>query len=404
LSIIMRGSDLRVVLAATALALSAGCGTRALDASRGSSGLGNIGGSGTGAGGTTGMPFKPTRQVDILFVIDNAASAVELQRNLVSNFPTFMTTLGSAPAGPPELHIAVITPDMGAGDGSIAGCSAQEGDAGLFQWARGGCVAAGLAPNTTFISNDNGVANYTGRIEDVFACIAAVGSSGCGFQQPFAAIARAFGTDGRVAPDESMGFLRPEAFLMIVIVMGADDCSVPPGSILFDTKSNTTLASQLGPVGTFRCNEFGHLCNGAKPPRLAPNGSAGDAVTLDNCHSAEDAGMLTPIATFLSQIRGLKAYPDQQILVAAITGPVAPYRVLWRDASPPDPSGPWPWIGPSCTSTSVIADPAVRINDWATRFGANGTVLSVCDDNFGPALDALATKIVQQLPPPVPLP
>ena len=54
------------------------------------------------------------------------------------------------------------------------------------------------------------------------------------------------------------------------MVTNEDDCSAPPGVPLFDTaRHDPRLAA--GPAGNFRCNEFGHLCNGVKPPRLAPD-------------------------------------------------------------------------------------------------------------------------------------
>ena len=37
--------------------------------------------------------------------------------------------------------------------------------------------------------------NYTGNLEDVFTCIAALGESGCGFEHQFAAITRALGVE-----------------------------------------------------------------------------------------------------------------------------------------------------------------------------------------------------------------
>ena len=118
---------------------------------------------------------------------------------------------------------------MGAGDGSIAGCDATGGKNGIFQYAaRGSCTTTGLDPGATFISDVDGVKNYTGNREDVFGCIAALGESGCGFEHPFASITRALGADGSPAPAENQGFLRPEAFLFIVIVTDEDDCSAPP--------------------------------------------------------------------------------------------------------------------------------------------------------------------------------
>ena len=115
-----------------------------------------------------------------------------------------------------------------------------------------------------------------------------------------------------------------------MLLTNEDDCSAPSGSPLFDTEATPNLASVLGPPANFRCNEFGHLCNGARPPRLAPTGSVDDTVTLDGCVPAEGNGLLTPVASFVAQLRSLKPFPDQQIVVAAIAGPPVPYGVKWQ--------------------------------------------------------------------------
>ena len=331
-------------------------------------------------------------------MIDNTAGVL-VQHNLLSNFPTFTTALRSLTGGLPNLHIAVITSDLGAGDGSVAGCTADGGDAGIFHYtARGTCTSTNLDPGATFISDVDGVKNYTGNIDDVFSCIAAVGDSGCGFEQPLASVARALGADGRPMPAENQGFLRPDALLFIVLLTDEDDCSVPPGSALFDTTSNLNLASQLGPATNFRCNEFGHLCNGAKPPRLAPTGNVNDLVSLDGCVSAEGAGMLTPLATLRAQLRSLKPFPDQQILVAAIAAPSAPYTVEWRSPYGND-TGPWPVIDHSCMgSDGNFRRPGrapQRVRGPASAPMARHT--NICVDNFAPILSSFAA---QRLGPP----
>jgi hypothetical protein len=375
---------------------AAGCGTRALTANATT-------GSG-GAGGTIPIPypdggvFTPTREIDVLFMIDSSSGMRLLQDNLIRNFPTFMTVLRNLPGGLPDLHLAVITSDLGAGDGSISGCG-QAGDAGRFQYtARAPCTATNLGPDATFIVDGGGVRNYGGALEDVFSCIAAVGEYGCGFEQPLAAVARALGADGRPAPAENQGFLRPTALLFIVLVSDEDDCSVPAMTNLFDTTSNTNLASVLGPPVNFRCNEFGHLCGGARPPRRAPTGSVSDVVTLDGCVSAEGAGLLTPLELLRAQIRSVKPFPDQQILVTAIAGPSAPYRIQWK-AAPISDTGPWPTMAHSCVASDMsYADPAVRLNQFAGSFGAAGQTLSACLDSFAPAFSALATQLADRIP------
>ena len=286
----------------------------------------------------------------------------------------------------------MISTDLGAGDGSVAGCDATGGKNGIFQYtARGTCTTSGLDPGATFISDIDGARNYSGNLADVFSCIAALGESGCGFEHQLAAITRALGADGRPAPAENQGFLRPDAFLVIVVVTDEDDCSAPPDSPLFDTATNTTLESPLGPPGNFRCNEFGHLCNGARPPRLPPSGNANDVVTLEGCVSAEDQGMLIPVRTVAAQIRSLKRFPDEQIVVGAITGPTTPYTVRWVDR-PGDNLGPRPHIAASCTSADTSsAAPAVRIQQLARAFGPNGMVLPAAPT----ITDRRSTKIAE---------
>jgi len=100
-------------------ALAAGCGRLPVYADGGTGGRGQAG-AGAGAGGTGGT-FVPTRKVDMLFVIKDSGSTRLMQDNLLRNFPTFINRL-SDPPGLPDLHIAVITSDLGAGDGTIPGC------------------------------------------------------------------------------------------------------------------------------------------------------------------------------------------------------------------------------------------------------------------------------------------
>jgi hypothetical protein len=375
------------------VALAAGCGGRPVHADA-SAGIG--GGAGqAGAGGT----FTPTRKIDMLFVIDDSGSTRLMQDNLLRNFPVFVNRL-SEPPGLPDLRIAVVSTDLGAGDGSVPSCDATGGRNGIFHYtARGTCTSTGLDPGATYIADDGVVRNHTGNLADVFTCIGALGNSGCGFSHALAAAARALGANGQPAPAENRGFLREDAFLFIMILTNEDDCSAPPGSGLFDTVTNTNLASPLGPVSLYRCSEFGHLCGGKKPPRLAPNGRVDDRVTLDGCVSAEGAGMLTPVATVVAQLRALKPFPDQQIVVAAIVGPTTPYTIAWRNPGVTD-TGPWPVLQPSCVATDgSVGLPSVRIAQWVQSFGANGLLLSVCDTDFAPSLDRMAQLLNQAVAP-----
>ena len=416
-----------------AVAAVSGCNPGSLGDPTGAAGAAGIagrggGGAGTGGGGAgvagsggvagsagvDGDPLPPrtshylanNRNVDLLFLVDDSSSMRLSQDNLVRNFPVLMNTLQNLPGGMPNVHIAVISSDMGAGDGSISGCDSSGGKNGVFQYTpRGTCTASGLQDGATYISDIGGIRNYTGNLADVFTCIAAIGESGCGFEHQFAALTRALGADGRGStPAENQGFLRPDAYLAIVMITNEDDCSAVSGVPLYDVGSNTSIASQLGPPQNFRCNEFGHLCNDGTgnlvhPNRNAPNADVNASVSY-SCTSNDSEGYLLSARGTANRIKALKA-DDGQVMVAAITGAPSPYVVGWRAPSTQDTSCgaascPWPVIQHTCTATDgSFADPAVRINELVRQFGANGTTLSICDDDFSPALSNIASEIVE---------
>jgi hypothetical protein len=370
---------------------------------------------------TYAKTFQQTinRNVDLLFMVDNSSSMRLSQDNLNRNFPKFMQRLMDPP-GLPNIHVAVVSSDMGAGDGSIDGCDSTGGNNGVFQYTpRGACTSTGLAPGATFISNVNGVANYTGDLPAVFTCIAALGENGCGFEHQFASITRALGVDGLgAAPQENQDFLRKDAYLVIVMITNEDDCSASPGNgpngriPLFDSTANSDMASALGPPANFRCNEFGHLCDDGTgklvhPNRNAPNLDVAATVTYSSCQSNDQEGYLLGVADTANRIKKLKDSPDQ-VIVAAITGPAMPYTVTWKKPSTTDTSCnamgqscPWPAIAHSCTADDTsYADPSVRISEFVNQFGANGLVLPICSTDFSGSLDRIASLINAQLKPP----
>src|SRR5262245_61128517 len=111
------------------IVLAAACSERPLPEGTASGGTGNL-----GPGGAAGGTFTPMRMVDILFVIDDSSETRLMQDNLIRNFPVFLATLQNSAAGLPDLRFAVVSTDMGAGDGSIASCDATGGKKGIFQY------------------------------------------------------------------------------------------------------------------------------------------------------------------------------------------------------------------------------------------------------------------------------
>jgi hypothetical protein len=390
-----------LTVAAAACTATVGCMRPSLTLDDGRGPGGTTGGSGGGSGGAAGRP-APTRDVDVLFMIDNSALMTTPQMALINSFPRFIDVLENLPDGRPNLHIAVVSSDLGAAVG-IMSCNGS-GDAGVFRFSpRAPCTDTTLGAGTTFIVNNNGIANYDGDLRTVFACIANLGATGCGFESPLASIARALGADGP-PPPENAGFLRPDALLAIVILSNEDDCSarLGPSSPLFSTTPNN-LAGPVGPVGSFRCSEFGHICDEGTPARLAPNGLATDRVTYTNCRSNEDSPHLKSVGSLVAAIRSLKAFPDEQIVVASIVGvpksdPYAPipYEVSWSPAPVAD-TGPWPTAVPGCAAGVLFGDPPVRLAEFTRHFGANGLLHSICDDDYGPSFGAIAGRIADHL-------
>ena len=370
--------------------------------------------------------------LDILFMIDNSASMSTTQMKLLTQDPSFMTVLENLPNGLPNIHVAVVSSDMGApGDATSSIECTPTGDNGLFQsTARGACTNTTLTPGATFISNVDGVANYTGSLTDVFGCIAQLGQSGCGFEHQIASVARALGADGAPAPAQNTGFLRDDAELAIVLLTNEDDCSAPPNTTLYSLNGGQqNVANPLGPIANYRCNQFGHLCTDPAsgtptalipPPLNAPSDAQGTAtaptLNLTNCESNDSGtGLLTPVASLVAGIKALKPDPDNQIVVGTISPPVTPYTVAWLPASDGQNTQPgelWPEIEHSCgpaggddvnpLATQLIddgsyGDPGVRVAQWVQAFGSNGIVTSICDADYSVGFQAIANRIGMHL-------
>ena len=427
-----------LVLAVPALLVWTTCGgggpqgLAPLDSSvfRSDAGDGSAGDAGDGA-----VTIDPNKY-DILFMIDDSPSMATVQQKLLAQLPVFMQILQALPEGLPSIHIAVVSSDMGAPSDTSIGCSAA-GDQGVFfNRPEGTCTATTLMAGATFISDDAPGATKNFELPDpaglgtVFQCIGLLGISGCGFGQPLAAIDRALGADGLgPAPLRDQGFLRPDAYLAIVIISNKDDCSAPAGSPLYSLNGGSDdLSNPLGPINNYRCNVAGHLCQDqnsgnqtpvtfAPPPLQLPADATAGAVptlALSNCVSNDTSGMLTPVSKFITDIKALKFEPYTQIQVAAVTGVTGtepnatptPYVVEWLPGPGSASNELWPQVEHVCgpagpetapggqiTTDGSFADPAVRISQFVHAFGANGVVTSICDDSFTSAFSAIAARI-----------
>jgi hypothetical protein len=313
-----------------------------------------------------------------------------LQDKLGQSFSAFMNTLESLPGGLPSLHIGVVSSSLGAGlYGTVPGCAPGSigNNNGSFMHPAN-CTA--LPASEHFLISDRGAKNFAGDISDVFSCLAVLGSYGCGFEHQFEATRLALQRAANPGDPENAGFLRPDAHLAVIMLTNEDDCSAPSDSTLFDP-TQIMVNDPLGQLTSYRCNEFGHLCDGLPPPHILPMGTT---TTLNNCTSAEANGRLTNVADFVSFLRSLKADPTK-LFVAALAGPPTPYVVGTNNTFlPTGAMEVGPAIQHSCmTTTGDYADPAVRVKMWIDAFGQRGVFESVCPED----LTAPMTRIAQAL-------
>ena len=376
-------------------------------------------------------------KLDLLFMVDDSPSMAPLQAKLSAQLGSFIDALANPTTGGlPDLHVAVVSSSLGGGAwGNVNQCAsgAYPGDdGGKFQQGPGGAGHGSctmLHPGQTFLATGGGSTgappNYDGDVRDAFQCMALLGDGGCGFESPFASVYYALSKATQPNDPDNAGFLRDDAALAVVMVTNEDDCSVAAGSLLLDPGINSVSdPTGLGALQSYRCNEFGHLCNSAPPPHDAP----ASPVTLDGCVSAEDAGKTDPavrapdgssdptmghlwptVAQFTEFLISLKNNPDD-VLVAALAGPTSDdgghslYRVL-AQANPAANGELDPVVDHSCTHATSdadmpeYADPAVRIRQWVDGFGANGVFYPICADDFRAAMLGIARAITRIIDP-----
>ncbi len=240
-----------------------------------------------GPGVTSGVtrierPVARNREVDVLFVIDNSPGMASQRTKMLANYRRFMATLESHVGGLPDVHIGVVTTDLGTrapGEigpgrsvGTGAGSCTADGDRGELRRAPavdGNFISDVLRPNGTRARN------YTGSLADAFTQLADVGSAGCTYARPLEAARRAL--SGNPA---NGGFLRERASLMIVLLTNDEDCSF--GSSLF----------------------------------------VGDA--LDRSRCTTEAASLMPVSEYVASLKSLKADPSKLVVLGAFALPGAP--------------------------------------------------------------------------------
>ncbi|MBK7195154.1 MAG: hypothetical protein IPH80_21960 [Myxococcales bacterium] len=320
------------------------------------------------------FPAAPRRELDLLFVIDNSGSTVEWQMALTAAFPVFLAGLRDDAGALPDLHVGVVTTNLGSGGVPIGGCSTAarpDGDDGRL--TNNGCAGIdGSFLRDGARADGTRDVNYTGLLPDRFRCMAQRGSSGCGFEASLGAMRRA------LEPGHNPGFLRGDAALGIVIQTDEDDCSVADPTFFGDP--NATVASPLGPRTSFRCHEFGVQCDDDPEPRAFG--------VRTGCRSREDSPFMPSVASYVRFLVALKPAPGQ-VAVTAMFGEVDAARTVEIGPDPNDTSRPW--VASYCASSNGVANPGFRLAHFIDAVG--GTSRTICRDGFDETMAAFAARI-----------
>jgi hypothetical protein len=201
------------------------------------------------------IPLTLDRDLDLLFVIDNSPGMAPHRARLLDDYRRFIAVLETLRGGPPDLHIGVITTDVGTRGaydtgpgpsiGTGAGSCTSDGDRGELRRAAaidGNFLSDVVAPD------GSRARNYTGSLADAFVQLADVGAAGCTYARPLEAMRRALGNPANA------GFRRDGAPLAVVLLTSDDDCSFGSSSFtggVLDRSRCTTNAGALVAVDEY---------------------------------------------------------------------------------------------------------------------------------------------------------
>jgi len=280
------------------------------------------------------------RGVDILLVLDNSGATDDTQERARMGVMSLVSKLREREDGLPDLHVGVTSTDLGAGGYPITYCE-DPGDEGnliigsciqptgvpfiidlqpqgcLVERAQDGacsahdCTQANCAEDqlTTLEEDWRGCPrcrSFSGEtFGQIFNCVGTLGTMGCGFEQPLEAMYRALNNN-----PNNTGFLRDDAHLVVVLAADEDDCSVAD-PYFFDS-SDVSMDSELGPLTSYRCFEWGVTCDI----------NDRDHVGLrENCVPRDDPdALLHPLSRYTQVVRSLKR--EEDFTIAVLAGPV----------------------------------------------------------------------------------
>jgi len=203
-----------------------------------------------------------------------------------------------------------------------------------------------------------------------FACLATLGTAGCGFEQPFGSARRAL-LDNTGPGGCNDGFLRPGSVVAAIFVSDEDDCTMSSDHPeLFDPARD-----DLGHLN-IRCALHPELVSSVEEQVAALQALVGAGHTLV-------VGALVGVPSGVTACSGFG-----NALAGCLDEPAMQEQI--------DPASPTELV-PSCNSTLGRAYPPRRFVQLAQAFGPLGYVASICQSDYKDALVQLAGRIIQSL-------
>lgn len=390
--------------------------------------------------------IKRVEKVDLLFVIDNSNSMAGEQALLRARLPDLMRVLtrgervpdDPAPFTPVrDLHVGVVSTDMGTPGVEFpsANCHADGGDDGRLLHAPHPDPVTNLqcaASYPTFVSFQAG--QDTQQLATDFACIAGLGTGGCGYESPLEAAFKALwpknyvearpngdpnnpyrfiaideeGTWGRgdqpAAQGGNGGFLRNDpddpSLIVVVVVTDEEDCSVsntdplkPNNQLPLESpyrEQDTNLRCYYNKQFQYSLDRYLTGLRKLRPGRedlvvfSAIAGVPADLVArevLDGVDFSDSNSRNDFFADILNDPR-MQEMVDPSTMPGSGQGNLKPSCIR---------------VGGTPDGTVSTAYPPRRLVELAQAFGENGMVQSICQDDFAPALDNIVGTMAKPL-------
>jgi hypothetical protein len=383
----------------------------------------------------------PTEQLDLLFMIDNSSSMASKQASLRAQFASMIRALtsggtsaidGTRRVAVRDLHVGVVSSDMGIPNVEYGACHADGGDDGRLQHS--GRAVPGLTCDATypdFLSYSATANTDTAKLSDDLGCIATLGTSGCDFEEqleaplkalwpsvyldasgqpstpnPITFLAttpdRALGRgDVPAAQGGNLGFLRKGSAIAIVVVTDKDDCSVKstehliPSDLLPDDsiyKREVDMHLRCFNHPEFMYDLLQRYYKGFRALRAgheslvtfsAIAGVPTDLVNLDSLRAVD-----------FTNDNARNAFYYKVLMDSRMGRNIDPVTKPGSGNGNLLPSCSYTVAGESARSTAY---PPVRLVQLAEYFRQNGMVQSICQDDLSDAIETIVDGIAKGL-------